>query len=119
MQVELLSLYERLYTAQTYGHTHMGRASRAGEGVERLGAFSALALAMLGAIACAGLRNHAALAPSIARVGDTIMLVKGSRVPLIFRERGTSWELIGNAFVPGVMKGEQWNEKRCQTIRII
>jgi hypothetical protein len=42
-----------------------------------------------------------------AAIGDVAMLVKGSRVPLIFRDRSTSWELIGHAYVPGLMKGEQ------------
>lgn len=46
------------------------------------------------------------------------MLVKGSRVPLVLRKRDTDWELIGHAYVPGLMKGEQWNEEKCERIII-
>jgi hypothetical protein len=63
--------------------------------------------------------GYVALVPFAAEVGDAIMLVKGSRVPLIFRRKSiTTWELIGSAYVPGLMKGERWDEGRCETVKI-
>ncbi|CZR62708.1 uncharacterized protein PAC_12605 [Phialocephala subalpina] len=63
--------------------------------------------------------KYFALVPHMVEVGDAVMLVKGSRVPLIFRKKGvTSWELIGAAHVPGLMKGERWDEVKCESIHI-
>jgi hypothetical protein len=64
-------------------------------------------------------QSYIALIPPIAAVDDAVMLVKGSRVPLILRKRDRNWELIGHACVPGLMKGEQWDEKRCKGVSII
>ena len=52
-------------------------------------------------------KKYYALIPPIATIGDAVMLVKGSRVPLVFRKKGMDWELIGHAYVPRLMKGEQ------------
>lgn len=47
------------------------------------------------------------------------MLAKGSRVPLILRKKdATTWQLIGAAYIPGLMKGERWDEGKCQSIYI-
>jgi hypothetical protein len=46
------------------------------------------------------------------------MLVRGSWLPLVFRKKEANWELIGHAYVLGLMQGEQWEESKCQTISI-
>lgn len=63
-------------------------------------------------------KSYIAFTPLTVAVGDVIMLIKGFRVPLVLRGKGTKWELISYAYVPGLMKGEQWDEKLCRGIRI-
>jgi hypothetical protein len=54
---------------------------------------------------------------AIAEEGDYIVLVQGARIPLIVRGREGMWELVGDAYVHGVMSGELWNEEKCQRMR--
>jgi len=64
-------------------------------------------------------KSYIALISPIAAVEDAVVFVlKGSSVPPVFRDRGANWALIGHAYVPGLMKGEQWYEAKCQEIRI-
>jgi hypothetical protein len=64
-------------------------------------------------------KGYVALAPPLTEVGDSAMLVKESRVPLILRRKtSTTWELIGGANIPGLMNGEQWDEAKCETVTI-
>jgi hypothetical protein len=59
------------------------------------------------------------LAPAIAEPRDCIFVLKGSNVPLLLRRSATgSWELIGETYVHGIMKGEAWSESNCETINI-
>ena len=52
-------------------------------------------------------KGHLALVASEAPVGDSIGVSKGGKVPLIIRPVGVnSWELLGDAYVHGIMKGE-------------
>ena len=47
------------------------------------------------------------LAPLLAKEGDMVCIVQGATMPFVFRERGGGmWELIGEAYVHGVMDGE-------------
>jgi hypothetical protein len=53
------------------------------------------------------------LAPNDARIGDCVAVLAGGRVPYILRNRrkidgsqSGSWELIGDAYVHGIMDGE-------------
>lgn len=62
--------------------------------------------------------SYIAIVPPITAVGDKIVLVKGCWLPLVCRKKDVSWELIGNAYVPGLMLGEKWDETKCKTIRI-
>jgi hypothetical protein len=45
--------------------------------------------------------------------GDRIALFKGGMVPLIIREEGTRWRLIGDCYIHGMMKGEAFQEDEC------
>ena len=60
-----------------------------------------------------------ALVPAASRLGDSITVCKGGRVPLIFRRRGAYFELIGESYVHGVMKGEVFTEENCEAIWVI
>lgn len=63
-------------------------------------------------------KSYFGIVPPSSKVGDVIVLLKGCWLPLVFRRREASWELIGHAYVPGVMKGEQWDESKCELIRL-
>lgn len=59
--------------------------------------------------------------PVNAAVGDTIAILKGSKVPLILRQKidvGDSkvFTLIGDAYVHGMMQGEMFDENACESI---
>lgn len=44
--------------------------------------------------------------PSEALSGDRICIILGEKVPFILRPVGNSWELIGDAYIHGIMQGE-------------
>lgn len=53
------------------------------------------------------------LAPEDARIGDSVVILEGGDVPYILRRREQTadglietWELIGDAYVEGIMDGE-------------
>jgi hypothetical protein len=51
------------------------------------------------------------LAPMDAEVGDRIALLEGGEVPYILRRKlgeENEWEIIGDAYVHGIMDGEGW-----------
>jgi hypothetical protein len=59
-------------------------------------------------------KGYLGMGPAIAEEGDYIVLVQGARIPLVVRSREGMWELVGDAYVHGVMGGELWNEDKCQ-----
>ena len=55
--------------------------------------------------------GYLALVPGDTEVGDRVFLLKGGRVPVVLRRREEGrWEVVGEAYVHGVMKGEAWDE---------
>jgi hypothetical protein len=63
--------------------------------------------------------GYIGLAPRRTQVGDSIALFEGGRVPLVIRPYGTSWQLIGESYVHGIMQGEIFNEAKCKTMRLV
>lgn len=61
------------------------------------------------------------LLPSRAELGDKIALFQGGRVPVVLRakEGSGSRELVGEAFVHGIMDGEAFDEGKCVNFRIL
>jgi hypothetical protein len=63
------------------------------------------------------------LAPMDAQVGDKIVLLGGGKVPYILRPKdGTEtgcYELIGDAYVHGIMDGEAWNPELLEEIVLV
>lgn len=63
------------------------------------------------------------LAPMNANAGDVIALLEGGRVPYILRPRSDIhagvYELVGDAYVHGVMDGEGWNQDLLQEIVLV
>lgn len=50
------------------------------------------------------------------------MLAKGGRVPLVFRsdeedEGDRYWKVVGEAYVQGMMDGEDWDEAKCEHLK--
>ncbi|KAF3804702.1 hypothetical protein GCG54_00012191 [Colletotrichum gloeosporioides] len=58
-----------------------------------------------------------AIGPSETQVRDTIAVVPGSGVPYVIRQRGSSWALVGESYVQGLMKGEAIESLRDGTVQ--
>ena len=65
-------------------------------------------------------KGYFALLPQKADVKDRIVILEGGKLPLVVRpsEDGDTFELIGEAYVHGIMFGESWKPEACETIRI-
>jgi len=52
--------------------------------------------------------------------GDSVVICKGSSVPLIMRrtEGEDEFRLVGDAYVHGVMRGEAFQEDKCQRMNL-
>lgn len=50
--------------------------------------------------------GYIGLAPHGTQEGDVIFVVQGFDVPLVLRQKGEAFELIGEAYVQGIMHGE-------------
>ncbi|KAK4207171.1 heterokaryon incompatibility protein-domain-containing protein [Rhypophila decipiens] len=72
--------------------------------------------------------------PAEAREGDAIVLVEGSRVPLVLRsvvkvkgsgevyggtDASCCWQLVGDCFMHGAMYGERWDRALCGKIVLV
>ncbi|KAM7214714.1 Heterokaryon incompatibility protein (HET) domain containing protein [Rhypophila decipiens] len=72
--------------------------------------------------------------PAEAREGDAIVLVEGSRVPLVLRsvvkvngsgevdgatDSSGCWQLVGDCFIHGAMYGERWDAALCGEIVLV
>jgi hypothetical protein len=55
---------------------------------------------------CLTAKGYVGQVPSEALSGDRICIILGEKVPFIIRHEGTSWRLIGAAYVHGIMQGE-------------
>ena len=72
---------------------------------------------------CAGNRRlirmkqgYIGLGYDAVRVGDSIAVCQGGRLPLVVRREGERWRLIGDCYVHGIMRGEVFAEKKCETM---
>ncbi|KAI9854714.1 MAG: hypothetical protein M1813_000897 [Trichoglossum hirsutum] len=59
------------------------------------------------------------LAHGASQIGDRVVLVKGSAVPLIIRAAGDDWQLVGGCYVHGIMQGKAFEEEKCREIVIV
>ena len=65
---------------------------------------------------CVTEHGYMGLVPRTARVGDVVCLLEGAQTPFILRANDSSessgedlsWNLIGEAYIHGVMDGEAW-----------
>ena len=64
-----------------------------------------------------------ALVPGSTVKGDKVMLLRGGKMAYILRDRGNpngqKWEMLGEAYVHGIMDGEMWDDNRCRPVRLV
>ncbi|KAL9045627.1 MAG: hypothetical protein Q9214_001357 [Letrouitia sp. 1 TL-2023] len=63
--------------------------------------------------------NHLALVPAGTNVGDSVVLLAGGAVPYVFQAKDDVWELLGDAYVHGLMHGEAWNPDQMTDMNIV
>jgi hypothetical protein len=54
--------------------------------------------------------GHIGLGPAATKVGDHISLLAGSQVPFILRRSGQKFQVVGEAYVHGIMDGKYWEK---------
>jgi hypothetical protein len=64
-------------------------------------------------------RGYLALLPAATIVGDSVVLCEGGQTPLILRSNGCAFELVGDSYVHGMMKGELFRPLESKTISIV
>lgn len=63
-------------------------------------------------------RGYLALLPADTIVGDSVVLCEGGQTPLILRFNGWAFDLFGDSYVHGMMKGELFRPLESKTISI-
>jgi hypothetical protein len=59
------------------------------------------------------------LGPPLAAVGDSIMLCKGSKLPLVLHRSGDNWQLVGDCYIDCMVNGELWDESKCERLWLV
>jgi hypothetical protein len=68
---------------------------------------------------CVTNQEYFALVPGHSIQGDHIALLRGGRYPVVLREMGSSWEIIGECYVHGIMYGELYKDVDSRKITLI
>ena len=61
-------------------------------------------------------KGYIGLVPVLAKPGDCVWLFKGGNVPFIVREDNGTMRLVGEAYIHGIMKGEAFDESKCENV---
>lgn len=63
---------------------------------------------------CITSKGYIGLAPDLTEVGDEVCIFQGARAPFILRNIGDAYNVVGDAFVLNLMKGEalEMNDSR-------
>lgn len=66
-------------------------------------------------------KGEMGLGPPLCRKGDHIFVVAGCGMPLVLRkvEGSGFWEYIGDCYMDGVMRGEQFRRQDCEELWLI
>lgn len=59
------------------------------------------------------------LVPATTQPGDCLWLLEGGNAPFILREEGKAMQLVGKAYINGIMTGEAFDKGKCQDMRIV
>jgi Heterokaryon incompatibility protein (HET) len=57
--------------------------------------------------------DYIGLASDIVSVGDKVGLFQGSKVPLVLRRKEPYWQMLGEAYIRGMVDGECFIEEEC------
>ena len=63
--------------------------------------------------------GYIGLVPAKTQPGDYVWLLKGGSVPFVIRDEIGTKRLIGGAYIHGIMKGEAFDEGKCEDIEIV
>lgn len=63
--------------------------------------------------------GYLGLVPYTAKIGDVVAICQGGRVPLTLRPYGENFQLVGDAYVHGMMRGERYEESKCKPIWLV
>jgi hypothetical protein len=66
-------------------------------------------------------KGYIGIASSLTQLRDSMVLCKGSRVPLVIRleEGSRSWQLVGDAYDHRIMNGEAFDDRYCAKLSLI
>ena len=64
-------------------------------------------------------RGYIGLVPARTQPGDSVWLLKGGNVPFVIRDESGTKRFVGEAYIHGIMKGEAFNEGKCEDIEIV
>jgi hypothetical protein len=56
------------------------------------------------------------LGPKNMQPGDSLALLVGGKMPYVLRRKGECYELVGECYMHGVMRGERFDANQCQQI---
>lgn len=57
--------------------------------------------------------------PHTAQIGDSIALLRGGKYASVIRPKGHRWEVIGPAYVGGIMHGEAWQPSAVREMEFV
>lgn len=60
--------------------------------------------------------GYMGLGPREARVGDKIMILQGHQAPILARNKGKHWNVVGDAYVHGIMEGSVFSPGKCELL---
>ncbi|KAI1640930.1 heterokaryon incompatibility protein-domain-containing protein [Biscogniauxia mediterranea] len=87
----------------------------------KMQAFNAMQSLVIGRKLAWTRKGYLALVPDNVQPGDSIVLCRGSKLPLVTRPSGqpNKRELIGACYVHGITRGEAWDVSRCREMEIV
>ncbi|CAJ2506410.1 Uu.00g005400.m01.CDS01 [Anthostomella pinea] len=87
----------------------------------RMSKFNAMQMLTIGRKLAWTRKGFLALVPEVTQTGDSIVLCKGSRLPLLMSQsrQTKQWEVFEPCYVHGIMRGEAWDETLCRRMEVI
>ncbi|CAK46256.1 hypothetical protein M747DRAFT_317364 [Aspergillus niger ATCC 13496] len=70
------------------------------------------------AVVCQTARGYLGLVPAGAKAGDSLALISGGKVPFCLRHELEDYQVVGEAYIHGVMHGEAFKPEDVKTLRL-
>ncbi|KAI3045489.1 hypothetical protein CBS76997_4576 [Aspergillus niger] len=70
------------------------------------------------AVVCQTARGYLGLVPAGAKAGDSLALISGEKVPFCLRHELEDYQVVGEAYIYGVMHGEAFKPEDVKTLRL-